>query len=247
MAQNRRPRQPVSRTPASAPRRVAGRTPRPTEDAPTEKRAAKKAPDERGPAKDAPAKRAPEKKTRIEPSGPGLLARGGTTKVLAGLLGLLLVVGLAELAYLFVFTGEDEAEASADEPVKIQMSEWRTASEKSAKSVTEVLNVSWKNYDQNLEDARKLMTDEFADEYAATTKDSRKRFIQTKADYDFAVVGRSVVRASRDEVTSLLFLNQFVYKGEGKQRTGPEIYQVRVEVTAERSGDRWLISDLKAL
>lgn len=184
--------------------------------------------------------------TEAETSG-SVLSRTGTTKVLAGFLALLLVVGLAELAYLFVFTGEDDAAASPDEPVKIQMSEWRTASEKSAKSVTEILNVSWKNYDQNLEDARALMTQGFAEEYTATTKDSKQRFLETKAEYDFAVVGQSVVRASRDEVTSLLFLNQFVYKGQGKERTGPEIYQVRVEVTAERSGDEWLISDLKAL
>ena len=63
----------------------------------------------------------------------------------------------------------------------------------------------------------------------------------------FEVAGQSVVAASEEKVTTLLFLNQYVFKGAGKDRTGPEVYQVRVVVTAVPDGDEWLVDDLEAL
>ena len=45
----------------------------------------------------------------------------------------------------------------------------------------------------------------------------------------------------------MLFLNQYVYKGTGEDRVGPDVYQVRVIVEAVASGDEWLVDELKAL
>ncbi len=189
----------------------------------------------------------------------GLLSNRGTTKVLAVVLAVLLLVGVAELVTWQVADDDggsgDDAKVLAfddtyvvrDSPVSVPMADWRDATDAAIKSVTEILNVSWKDYDKNLDDAAAFITDGFAKEYSATAKDTRARFLETKAEYDFAVVGSSVVEARPDEVASLLFLNQFVYKGEGKQRTGPEIYPVRVMVRMVRTDDGWKIDELHAL
>ncbi|KRF17263.1 hypothetical protein ASG90_08140 [Nocardioides sp. Soil797] len=188
----------------------------------------------------------------------GALSSAGTTKVLVGLLAALLVVAVVEVgAWTFArFTGSDEPQhvlsftddyVVHDDPVTVPMADWRDANDTAMKSVTEILNVSWKDYDQNLHDARKLITDRFEKEYASTTEDSRELFLKNKAEYDFAVVGTSVVEATPDEVATLLFLNQHVYKGEGKQRTGPDVYPVRVMVRMVRTDTGWLIDELRAL
>lgn len=189
---------------------------------------------------------------------PGALSSVATTKVLLSVLVALLVIGVAE-AGVWAFSragGEgkvqhalsfDEDYVVSDSPVTVPMADWRDASDAAIKGVTEILNVSWKDYDQNLADARKLITDRFEKEYSNTAKDSRALFLKNKAEYDFAVVGSSVVEATPDEVATLLFLNQFVYKGEGKDRTGPEIYPVRVMVRMVRTDGGWLIDELHAL
>ncbi|KQZ70065.1 hypothetical protein ASD66_10325 [Nocardioides sp. Root151] len=199
-------------------------------------------------------------RTDVPQRQPGVLSSRGTTKVLAGVLAVLLLVGLGEVVTWAVARGDsgDSGSSAAvldfgepytvtKEPVKVPMADWRDATDSAVKSVTEILNVSWKDYDQNLDDASKYITDRFAKEYAATTKDTRDLFLKSKAEYDFAVVGASVVEAQPDEVASLLFLNQFVYKGEGKQRTGPEIYPVRVMVRMVRTDSGWKIDELHAL
>lgn len=263
-------RRPVagSRSPSTAPRRVAGRSVRPDPEQgeqarPVRTAGAVQAPD-RAPAEAAPAASTPatgRRPRRAEDAvdrEPGALSSPRTTRVLLGLLVALLVVGVVESgvwAWSRYSGGDDRQHVLSfeedyvvhDDPIIVPMADWRDANDVAMKSVTEILNVSWKDYDQNLEDARKLITDNFEKEYASTTKDSRDLFLKSKAEYDFAVVGTSVVEATPDEVATLLFLNQYVYKGEGKQRTGPEIYPVRVMVRMVRSDSGWLIDELKAL
>lgn len=273
---NKQPRRPVagSRNPSTAPRRIAGRSARPDVAVPpTEsERAVSTAPEPS--AADRTARKTPVRNTEAtrtsvaEPSGEGqgdaqvprrgALSGAGTTKVLVGLAVALLVVALVEAVTWAVahYTGSDEPQhvlsfsedyVVHDDPITVPMADWRDANDAAMKSVTEILNVSWKDYDQNLEDARKLITDRFEKEYASTTKDSRELFLKNKAEYDFAVVGTSVVEANPDEVATLLFLNQHVYKGAGKDRVGPEVYPVRVMVRMVRTDDGWLIDELHAL
>jgi Mce-associated membrane protein len=139
------------------------------------------------------------------------------------------------------------APAVDDHPVTVDSIEWRNATEAATRAVTDILTVDWKTYDEHLEAAKERMTPTFAEDYEVTAGDTRDKFIQSKADYDFAVVGQSVVSATDEELTALLFLNQYVYKGEGKGRVGPDVYQVRVVVTAVRDGDEWLVDELEAL
>jgi Mce-associated membrane protein len=253
-----------SRAPSSAPRRVAGRPARPNGDVPATDAGATEAAANDA-ANDAAGTESVERPEEPGKAGdhtgrrtPGLLTRRRTTTVLSAVLAVLVLV-VGGLVYLLVRdtvpadvwrhdAGQEfVAPATDDHPVTINSIEWRNATEAATRAVTDILTVDWKTYDEHLEAATRRMTPSFAEEYEVTAGDSRDRFLQSKADYDFAVVGQSVVSATEDELTSLLFLNQFVYKGEGRNRVGPDVYQVRVVVTAVREGDEWLVDRLDAL
>ena len=250
-----------ARTPASAPRRVAGRG-RASGGAPGQTTgSAPEQPEVDAPAvEDAPAVVDPPADTSTSPpeGAPGLLARRHTTLVLscvAGALGVAVVL----LAALLLLPGDDapgwthevgeawEAPDTGDHPVTVGAAAWRDSVDAAATAVTDILSVDWQSYDEHREQVRGRMTASFAEEYEITAGDSRERFLASKAAYDFVVVGQSVVSAAEDGVTALLFLNEYVYKGEGDERTGPDVYQVRVQVTAVREGDAWLVDELDAL
>lgn len=258
MMTDRTPKKPVvgSRAPSGAPRRVAGRgSPR---QQPPVGESAEPTPAERLDSAVAP----PSSKTPKPPRErtPGPLHSSRTTRVLAVVLGVLVLVAVVLGGLLAWDAVDDPGDATGssyqfdpkeeftvpDEPITIPLVEWRSANKAASDSVKDILTVSWKTYDDHLADVEELMTGGFAEEYAATHAGSRDKFLESRAEYEFAVVGSSVVHARPDKVTSLLFLNQFVYKGEGKDRVGPEVYQVRVVVTTERSGGKWLVSSLDA-
>lgn len=248
-------RKPVvgSRAPASTPRKVAGRTTRPE---PTEPTGTPPPPPSQAPSS------APAPKPTGKPTRTGVLTSAKTTSVLAGAIAVLLVAAVA-LAGILVFDFDDSSAGGVDpsdcydaekdfeipdHPVTVPDLDWRAARDESTQAVVKILTVNWKTYDKHLEDAQKVMTRDWAEEhYLNTARDTRANFLKNKADYKFAVVGESVVCASREEITSLLFLNQYVYKGTGANRVGPDIYQVRVIVTAVREGETWLVDRLDAL
>lgn len=255
----KKPRKPVvgSRAPSSAPRKVAGRAVRPEV---TDSRVEPTPPAPPAAAKSSPPATARLRHTtraRLQTAG-GVLLRPVTTRVLAGLLAVLTLAASGLAWYVFI---DDPAESAGsacyqsgkdyeipDHPVSVPDLDWRAAREASTQAVVKILTANWKTYDKHVEDAQKLMTREWAQkQYLNTARDTRENFLKNKADYQFAVVGESVVCASSDKITSLLFLNQYVYKGTGDDRVGPEIYQVRVIVTAVRQGETWLVDQLDAL
>lgn len=273
------PRRPVvgSRTPGQRPRRVAGHSSRPADEATTPAVEEQPTVAEQPPVADQPpveeqppvaeqppvvelppVQIAPDAtETSVAPAD-GVLSRERTTVVLGCVLAALLVV-IAVLTWQVVdddesaassawhFQGSEEPFEPPTHPMGVDYVEWRNASDASTNAVLDILTVDWKTYDEHLEAVKKRMTEEWAKEYSRTAEDSRAKFVESKADYDFEVVGQSVISASANRVTSLLFLNQYVYKGTGKNRVGPDVYQVRVIVEAVASGDEWLVDDLKAL
>ncbi|WP_162602289.1 hypothetical protein [Nocardioides daejeonensis] len=184
----------------------------------------------------------------------GLLASARTTRVLAGVLALL-VVGAVVLAWLH-WGGDDEpADAEAapwqyvagqawkvpERPVRTSFVEWRAGVDATAKAVTDVLTVNWKTYDEHLAQVKDLVTERFLADYEKSAASSREEFLAQKADYQFEVVNQAVVSATSDEVNTLLFLNQYVTKGDGT----PEVFQVRVISRALRDGDTWQLDSLE--
>jgi hypothetical protein len=269
------PRRPVvgSRTPGQRPRRVAGQSSRSIEPVGTpevdeQPTVAAPPPVEQPPVEQPPAVELPP--VQISPGGParppataapaeGVLSAPRTTLVLGAVLAVLaVVIGVLTWQVLdddepaasdaWHFQGADEPFDPPAHPMSVDYVEWRNASDASTNAVLDILTVDWKTYDEHLTSVtEKRMTESFATEYTPTAEDSKAKFVESKAHYEFEVVGQSVISASTTRVTSLLFLNQYVYKGEGEDRVGPDVYQVRVIVEAVPEGDEWLVDELKAL
>lgn len=102
---------------------------------------------------------------------------------------------------------------------------------------------NWKTYDDGVDDAVKLMTDDFAKEYRSTTDDVRKEFIAKKTNVEVRVVAQSVVRANADELQALIFLNQYIIRGEGKDaKTTYTPYRALLTMVHTDTG--WLVDHL---
>ena len=99
---------------------------------------------------------------------------------------------------------------------------------------------NWESYDEGVDNAVSLMTDEFADEYRATTDDVKQEFVEKKTQVEVRVVAQSVVRANETELEALLFLNQYVFRGKGDN--GNSTYTpYRALVTMVHTDEGWLV------
>jgi len=229
-----------SRTSASRPRRVAGSgptsRPRPTADVPD--------------VPDVPD--APEVEVEVEPS---LVGDGSTvpgrSKVARGLLAtiaVLLVVGVVEVV---VILNRDDPGAvravtpSAERPVQLSELTVRSVVDQAAAAAVTILSASSSSpeaYDEQVESATAMMTDSFAEEYAATKAEIKDDFLAASTEVTVDVSAQGVVQAAPDEVEALLFLTQTT----AKQDSAVTPVQYRVTVTMLRNEDGWLVSRLEA-
>ncbi len=99
---------------------------------------------------------------------------------------------------------------------------------------------NWESYDQGVDDAVALMTEEFAETYRGTTDDVRRKFIADKTQVQVRVVAQSVSRANEAELEALLFLNQYTIKGEGEEST-TTYTPYRALLTMVHTEDGWLV------
>ncbi|MGH3334812.1 MAG: hypothetical protein ACRDOZ_03260, partial [Nocardioides sp.] len=102
-------------------------------------------------------------------------------------------------------------------------------------------STSYKNYDEQVDQAVSKMDDEFADQYRQTAEDVRQEFLDAKKEVQVEVAAAGVVRASDNEVEALLFLNQYVTT-DGKD-TSYTPYRAMVTVVETEQG--WLVSDIE--
>lgn len=101
---------------------------------------------------------------------------------------------------------------------------------------------NWDSYDQGVEDAVALMTEEFAEQYRETTDDVRRKFIAEKTQVQVRVVAQSVARANDTELQALLFLNQYTVKDEAEGEDGTTTYTpYRALVTMVHTDGGWLV------
>jgi Mce-associated membrane protein len=108
-----------------------------------------------------------------------------------------------------------------------------------------VLAYDHRHLDRDFARASGLLTGEFAEEYAMTTKDSvRSLATKTRAVVRADVRSASVVSASPERVVVLLFVNQTTTSSRTSE---PRTDLNRVRMTLERVGGRWLVSDVDAL
>lgn len=150
---------------------------------------------------------------------------------------LLLAVLAAEGWYLWL---RDEPNATAERPVTTSLVTEGAAVDTGAKSVAQILSTTWKEYDEQAEQAQGLMTKSFAKEYGQTSDQIREAFISSKTEVEMTVEWAGVYRAEPDKVQVLVFMNQVVTRAGGTPRVVP----FRALVTVVPSGSGWLVSDL---
>ncbi|GAA1824462.1 hypothetical protein GCM10009812_15780 [Nocardioides marinus] len=249
----RRPTSRPSRAVTSRPRRLAGSGPRPAPD-PTV--AGDRGPEESGdplvpPPPARPGGAEPPSDRPSDPLGaagaerapsPG---RGGPGLGRRGLLSLVAVVAaltvvVAVEAVVLWRGDEPSATVSAERPVVVPERTWRPAVEAAAQGAEIVLGASWESYDEGIERARGVMTDEFADTYLATKEDVREEFVDQRTEVEVRVLGQAVTRATGSSVQALLFFNQYVTK-KGAQTSFSEY---RALVTVVDTPDGWLIDQI---
>jgi Mce-associated membrane protein len=208
-----------SRTATSRPRRVAGSVP----------------PVEHPPVEPPPAT---EPSYDEQPASRPLLGRLGTTLALVVALVLLVGVAAGESWYLWL---RDEPVVSSARPVVTGEMAHRSAVEAASQDIEQILSTSYKNYDEQVDQATSKMTEAFGKQYRETSDQIEADFVKARTEVQSQVVAASVMRASSEQVEALLFVNQAVAKkGE---TTG--VSQYRVRLTMVHTDHGWLVSDIQ--
>lgn len=254
------PRRPVSsRAPTSRPRRIAGRgsgAAPAAEPATTQPVAAETPPEVVEPDEvlepSAPA--APTEPDLVSPSegtGPGLggfFASPRTTRVLLTIAAVMALVAGGLGIWLWQHEGAESVQPSAGEgisvpegrPVVIGAEDAQEAVAAAAEAANTIVATSHENYDEQVDEAAALMTEEFAAEYRQTAEDVKQRILDSKTEVQVRIVAQGVVRANTSEVEALLFLNQYSSKDGGETTYTP----YRALVTVVNTDGGWLVSGL---
>jgi Mce-associated membrane protein len=104
-----------------------------------------------------------------------------------------------------------------------------------------VLSYDFQTFDDNRATALAQLTPSFRKDYEDTLDEIEERARKQRRTQDAQVVAVAVVRAERDEVTTLVFINRTTSTaGSDKQ----QILQDRANVTVVRRDGSWLIDDI---
>jgi Mce-associated membrane protein len=187
---------------------------------------------------------APSLETTSTDEGGGSEARTSTTgpmRVLAAVVVVLALVGVAEIVYL---VRDPHPTVSASRPVVTGELTHRSAVEAAARSTEQILSTSYQDYDGQVDQATEQMTDTFAEEYRKTSEGIKDQFVEQQTKLQVKAVAQGVVQASPEQVQALLFLNQYVEKVvDGEPRT--DYAQYRALVTVVHTDHGWLVSDIE--
>jgi Mce-associated membrane protein len=112
-------------------------------------------------------------------------------------------------------------------------------------SAADILSYDHRTLDRDFARARDAITGSFADDYAATTeKVVRPSAEKYKASVKAEVAAASVVSASADRATILLFVNQTT---TSTRLDAPKVDLNRVRMDLVSVGGEWKVSDIDAL
>ncbi len=255
------PRRP-SRTTTPRPRKIAGRDDAPAETSPPARTPATPAAAEEEPAAAPPAPPKPPRRPVAKPPDDDNDPSGtGTTSTLLAVVGVLVLVLTLQCGW-FVWNafrdvevaatsasadGEDEGDAPiavpSGRPVVLSQLAVQEGVEAAAAAAQVMFARNWENYDEGVDNAVALMTDRFAEEFRETTQDVKQEFVRKKTEVEVRVVAQSVVRANETELEALVFLNQYVFRGEGEDAKSTYT-PYRALVTMVHTDAGWLVEDV---
>jgi Mce-associated membrane protein len=254
-----------SRNPTPRPRRVAGRAQR-ASDAPAVVEEVAQQPSRDQATEAPPEPEAPTVQESPSASSPGLVTGAGapssTNEVEAGAppstteapaparratlalvlaIVVLTAVAMLQVAYLWGPL-KDDPQVSSERPVLLSQAAERSAVDTAAKAATAFTQRSHDAYDEQVDQAAAMMTEDFAKEFRQTTDDAKERFVEAEAQVTAEVAAQGVMTASEQQVEVLIFLNQFTIKKDEESAFTP----FRLKVTLIDTEQGWLVSDVDA-
>jgi Mce-associated membrane protein len=175
---------------------------------------------------------APASRPGVEPVGTRSAGPGRTVVLAVAALSLLLTAVFGFLAFR---AWDDERDlgsaASAGRTVRAALPE----------KLQTILSYDFQTFEENREKALAQLSPGFRKEYEETLDEIEERAREQRRSQAAQVVAVGVVRASADEVTTLVFINRSTTTaGSDKQR----ILQDRANVTMVRRDGTWLIDDI---
>jgi hypothetical protein len=154
-------------------------------------------------------------------------------------LGVVVLLGLAGLEAWYLIGGDPDA--GDDRPVVVGDLAARSVVDAAAQDLTEIASTSYRNYDEQVDEATTLMTPEFATRYRATADSLAPTFAGQHREIAAQVVASAVVRATDQQVRALVFLDSQV----SELGADPVRVPYRTLVTMTKTGHGWLVSDIE--
>lgn len=151
---------------------------------------------------------------------------------LVPLLAGLLVLLLAGLAFLW-FT--------RPEPSAIRTDVYPEVLQAARSAVVDFTSFDHLTFDDDVEQVRRVSTEEFAEQSVASLEDRRQQITDLEAVVNTEVIGAGVTTADEDEATVALLIQTTRRTNASEQA---DVVRFSIQVTMERPGDRWLLAGI---
>lgn len=179
------------------------------------------------------------------PVEPGWPDESGAThsriRTRIALVAIVLLVAVASTESWYLWQRDDQNVGSVDRSFAASPVAIATALDTVATSMKEIVSTSYKNYDEQVDEAAGMMTDDFAEEYRQTAADIKEGLVRARTQVEVKITDQGVVDASPEQVEALVFLTRVVTRnGMGITAT-----PYRALVTVVNTDRGWLVSDIE--
>jgi Mce-associated membrane protein len=148
-------------------------------------------------------------------------------------LAVLLLLLLAALAFLW-FTRPGES--------AVRTGDYAEALQAARSGVVDLTSFDYLTLDDDIEQVRRVAIGDLRDESVAQLDERRQQITDLEAVVNTEVVAAGVTRADGDNATVLLVIQS---TQESTANPQAQIVRYRIEVSLEKSDDRWLLSGIK--
>ena len=147
-------------------------------------------------------------------------------------LAVLLVLLLAGVGFLW-FTRPGES--------PVRTGEYAEALQAARSGVVDLTSFDYLTLDDDIEQIRRVATGDLRDASVSELEDRRQEITELEAVVNTEIIGAGLTRADTEEATVLLVI-QATQESTASEQV--QISRYRLEVTLEKSGDRWLLSGI---
>jgi hypothetical protein len=153
--------------------------------------------------------------------------------VLPAVLAVVLVLLLAAVAFLW-FTRPGGSD--------VRTADYSQALQAARSGIVDLTSFDYLTLDDDIEQIRRVSTGGLRKESVDQLDQRRQDITDAKAVVNTEIIDAGITRATDEAATVLLLIQSTQESTASKQ---PEIVRYRIEVTLEKSGNRWLLSGIK--